>query len=327
MSLSLHLSPSLFLFTVVLLCLVGWFLNVLVNYQVISRTGPKPERLTILRAATHETELGDFCLSRSHYTETDPTSRERAATAGIESWTSSPGAAHSTDWATPPPPHVFVSLCLSPCHSRVSNAGFRSLHSFTRFISFPLFFYVALCLYNCIFPVCLLVLMPVCQSFSLSLSLCLSLSLSLSLSLFLSLSLSLSLSLRRCTFVSLCISQSRSLIFRSLPFSISLFLLLSLSFSLLLPHTSPLYIYSPPTLPHPRARPASGDRELFIATDRRGAPGVDLEETGPGHGPTDRQRTGRALFVLADRVQLVLRQSLQDRLPHVRYRQHRPGGA
>ena len=62
------------------------FLNVLVNYQVISRTGPKTERLTILRAATHETELGDqdFCLSRSHYTDTDPTSRERAATAGIE---------------------------------------------------------------------------------------------------------------------------------------------------------------------------------------------------------------------------------------------------
>ena len=34
------------------------------------------EHLTILRAATHETELGDhdFCLSRSHYTDTDPTS-------------------------------------------------------------------------------------------------------------------------------------------------------------------------------------------------------------------------------------------------------------
>ena len=47
---------------------------------------PRQERLTILRAATHETELGDhdFCLSRSHYTDTDPTCRERAATAGIE---------------------------------------------------------------------------------------------------------------------------------------------------------------------------------------------------------------------------------------------------
>ena len=45
-----------------------------------ARTGPKTERLTILRAATQETEWGDhdFCLSRSHYTDTDPTSRERA---------------------------------------------------------------------------------------------------------------------------------------------------------------------------------------------------------------------------------------------------------
>ena len=53
--------------------LFGWFLNVLVNYKVISRTGPKTERLTILRAATHETELGDhdLCLSPSHYTDTD----------------------------------------------------------------------------------------------------------------------------------------------------------------------------------------------------------------------------------------------------------------
>ena len=34
----------------------------------MSKTGPKTERLTILRAASHETELGDhdFCLSRSH---------------------------------------------------------------------------------------------------------------------------------------------------------------------------------------------------------------------------------------------------------------------
>ena len=66
---------------------------------------PRQERLTILRAATHETELGDhdFCLNRSHYTDTDPTSRERAATAGIEPGTSSPGVARSTDWATAPP--------------------------------------------------------------------------------------------------------------------------------------------------------------------------------------------------------------------------------
>ena len=44
-------------------CLFVWFLNVLVNYWVISRTGPKTERLTILRAATHDTELGDHDLT------------------------------------------------------------------------------------------------------------------------------------------------------------------------------------------------------------------------------------------------------------------------
>ena len=68
-----------------IVCFVVWFLNVLVNHKVISRTGAKTERLTILRAVTRETELGDhdFCLSRSHYTDTDPNSRERAATAGI----------------------------------------------------------------------------------------------------------------------------------------------------------------------------------------------------------------------------------------------------
>ena len=50
---------------IVFVCLFVRFLKVLVNYWVISRTGPKTERLTILRAATHETEVGDhdFCLS------------------------------------------------------------------------------------------------------------------------------------------------------------------------------------------------------------------------------------------------------------------------
>ena len=66
---------------------------------------PRQERLTILRAATHGTELGyhDFCLSRSHYTDTDPTCRERAATAGIEPGTSSPGVARSTAELPRPP--------------------------------------------------------------------------------------------------------------------------------------------------------------------------------------------------------------------------------
>ena len=48
-----------------------------------------------LRAATHATERGDhdFCLSRSRHTDTDPTSREWGATAGIEPMTSSPAVA------------------------------------------------------------------------------------------------------------------------------------------------------------------------------------------------------------------------------------------
>ena len=57
------------------------------------------QRLTSdnISAVTHETEWGDhdFCISRSHYTDTDSTSREQAATAGIEPGTSSPGVARS----------------------------------------------------------------------------------------------------------------------------------------------------------------------------------------------------------------------------------------
>ena len=48
-------------------CLAGFLTSSSIT-RSISWTGPKTERLTILRAATHETELGDhdFCLSRSH---------------------------------------------------------------------------------------------------------------------------------------------------------------------------------------------------------------------------------------------------------------------
>ena len=85
-------------------CLVG-FLTSSSTTRLYRGRAPRQERLTILRAATHETELRDhdFCLSRSHYTDTDPTRRERTATAGIEPGTSSPGVARSTDWATAPP--------------------------------------------------------------------------------------------------------------------------------------------------------------------------------------------------------------------------------
>ena len=56
-----------------------WFLNVCVNYKVISLTRPKTERLTILRAATHETELldYDFCLSRRERERERESERER----------------------------------------------------------------------------------------------------------------------------------------------------------------------------------------------------------------------------------------------------------
>ena len=90
-----------------IVCLFG-FLTSSSTTRLYRGRAPRQERLTILRAATHETELGDhdFCLSRSHYTDTDPTCRERAATAGIEPGTSSPGVARSTAELLRPP------LCL-----------------------------------------------------------------------------------------------------------------------------------------------------------------------------------------------------------------------
>ena len=52
--------------SIVLSCLVGWFLNVLINYQVISRTGPNTECLTILRATTHESWETMTSISAGH---------------------------------------------------------------------------------------------------------------------------------------------------------------------------------------------------------------------------------------------------------------------
>ena len=92
-------------------CLFG-FLTSSSTTRLYRGRAPRQERLTILRAATHETELGDhdFCLSRSHYTDTDPTCRERAATAGIEPGTSSPGVARSTAELPRPPRHAQCTL-------------------------------------------------------------------------------------------------------------------------------------------------------------------------------------------------------------------------
>ena len=82
-------------------CFFVWFVGFLTSSSTtrLYRGRAPRQSLTILRAATHEIELGDhdFCLSRSHYTDTDPTSRERAATAGIEPETSSSGVVRSTD--------------------------------------------------------------------------------------------------------------------------------------------------------------------------------------------------------------------------------------
>ena len=110
--------------------MVGWFLNVLVNNLLLDYTadGFQDWRLTSLSAAAHETERGDhdFCLSRSHYTDTDQTSRERAATAGIGPRTSSPGFARSTDSATASPQHrKMIFMIVNSCFERIRAMVFR----------------------------------------------------------------------------------------------------------------------------------------------------------------------------------------------------------
>ena len=104
---SIILISTLHNFDSVVFCLVG-FLTSSSTTRLYRGRAPRQEPLTILRAATHETELGDhdFCLSRSHYTDTDPACRERAATAGIEPGTSSPGVARSTAELPRPPDSV-----------------------------------------------------------------------------------------------------------------------------------------------------------------------------------------------------------------------------
>ena len=108
-----------------MLSLVGWLVGFLTSSsttRLYRGRAPRQERLTILRAATHETELGDhgFCFSRSHYTDTDPTSGERAATAGIEPGSSSPGVARST--AELPRPPIMLS---NVCNIFLYNTGFQ----------------------------------------------------------------------------------------------------------------------------------------------------------------------------------------------------------
>ena len=63
-------------------------------------------------------------VSASHYTDTDPTSRERAATAGIEPGTSSTGVVRSTDWATTPP----RSKQWTACNLNASSLKYNATH-------------------------------------------------------------------------------------------------------------------------------------------------------------------------------------------------------
>ena len=91
---------------VIWVCLFAW----LVFYALVKKIGYIADgsqecRLTILRTASHEAELPDhdFCLSRSHYSDTDPTSRERR----LQRW-SNPGPPHQESRALPselPRPH------------------------------------------------------------------------------------------------------------------------------------------------------------------------------------------------------------------------------
>ena len=78
-------------------CLFIWFLNALVNNWTNCRRVPTLTSNNFTGCHTQDRAGSHFCFSRSHYTDTDPISREPAATEGIEPWTSSLGVARSTD--------------------------------------------------------------------------------------------------------------------------------------------------------------------------------------------------------------------------------------
>ena len=90
-------------FALCFVCLFGWLVSYRPRQQLgFIADGPQgraSDNFKCCHTCDH-----DFCLSWSHYTDTDPTSREPAATAGIEPEFSSPGVTRSTDWAPPPPP-------------------------------------------------------------------------------------------------------------------------------------------------------------------------------------------------------------------------------
>ena len=119
--------------------MVGWLVGFLTSSsttRLYRGRAPIQERLTILRAATHETELGDhgFCFSRSHYTDTDPTSRERAATAGIEPGSSSPGVARSTEQKST----VVYKKAMTGSHNeeRTEKKNYNYTHAYIQMYTF-----------------------------------------------------------------------------------------------------------------------------------------------------------------------------------------------
>ena len=149
--------------------MVGWLVGFLTSSsttRLYRGRAPRQERLTILCAATHETELGDhdFCLSRSHYTDTDPTSRERAATAGIEPGSSSPGVARSTAELPRPPRSDDESTDLSPepeqhaadwTHDCQDGFPYNLLFKPMRYVSISIYRNLKnLCLFTGVLPVC-----------------------------------------------------------------------------------------------------------------------------------------------------------------------------
>ena len=71
--------------------------------------GSRDCRLTISHVATHMKERGDhdFCHSRSHNTDTDPTSREQPATAELYLGPH-PRKSHALSTELPPPPAEFL---------------------------------------------------------------------------------------------------------------------------------------------------------------------------------------------------------------------------
>ena len=84
-------------------CLVSQHPRQLLGYIA---AGPKTAYLTMLRPATHKTERGDhdFCLSRSHYTDTDPTIRERGATKYLLTKSRVKPTKQPLPYTPPPPP-------------------------------------------------------------------------------------------------------------------------------------------------------------------------------------------------------------------------------